>query len=78
MHTKQQEKAAIIMKLNEFVATEPVIAICKALDYFIQDCREINDTCSKDELPFNQGKIAAFQDLKNYITGGITRIKKTG
>jgi hypothetical protein len=48
----------------------------EALDYFIQEARERNDTVTREELALNQGKIAAYLELRKHIFGGIRPLKK--
>ena len=76
MHTKQREKAEVIMQLSSFASTEPMKVLNEALDYFIQEARERNDTVTREELALNQGKIAAYLELRKHIFGGIRPLKK--
>jgi len=51
------------------------IKIVRLLDVLIDDVRKQNDTVDKENLLRNQGKIAGWGQLKDYITKGLPNPK---
>lgn len=67
----QNEKKLLIQEIHA-MALDPICrSVLKLLTMEIEECRVENDVIGKEELPYNQGKIAAFVGLKNYIEKGV-------
>jgi len=67
MNSKNQKKGELISRLVEFKSTQPIISMVELLDCLIEETRIDNDTARGDFIISNQGKIAAFRQLKDIV-----------
>jgi hypothetical protein len=71
MNSKNQKKGELISRLVEFKSTQPIISMVELLDCLIEETRIDNDTARGDFIISNQGKIAAFRQLKDIVEKGL-------
>lgn len=77
--TQLSEKWALIQDISTGYRTERgVNLILKLLDILIEETRVENDTIPKEQLEYNQGKIAACRALKENIEKGIPNLAQAG
>jgi hypothetical protein len=69
--TTLAEKADLITLIYEQSQSPGLRAMSSLLDAMIEEAREKNDSDGPDRVPFNQGQIAAYKELKKLIREGI-------
>ena len=74
MQEKMRKKGDLVSAVNGFNHTPPMDAVIALLDLYIELTRIQNDVAQESELKHNQGKIAAFRELKDVITRGNPQI----
>jgi hypothetical protein len=70
MQEKMRKKGELISAVSGFRNTPPMDAIVALLELYIELTRIQNDVAQESELKHNQGKIAAFRELKDVIVRG--------
>lgn len=68
---QNKEKVDMIVELNSLQGDRSSRVMLKLLDILITETRILNDHCSPDDLPYNQGVIGAYTNMKEYILRGI-------
>lgn len=68
---QNREKFELIFELNGFKSEHVCQITQKLLKMLISDLRQLNDFVSPSELGHNQGKIAAYRELLDYIERGV-------
>lgn len=71
-----QEKAQLIDRVHGLASSHPMQEMVRLLELVINEVRENNDFVEKEDLGWNQGKIAAYQFLKKAIEQGNLEIRK--
>jgi hypothetical protein len=66
-----REKAELIAEISGRRTDPTVQLMLKLIESLIQETREENDTAPPDRFVRNQGKIAGYVDLREYILRGI-------
>ena len=66
-----QEKAAIITEIHNVLHLPAIQNVLKFIDVLIQEDRVENDTANHDNVLRNQGAIAGFNILSDYIKRGL-------
>lgn len=67
----QRIKAEAIFEVNSLVREPAGKKLLDLLDILIKEARLENDTILKDNLQFNQGKIAGWGQLRDYLVRGV-------
>jgi hypothetical protein len=68
---QNRDKAALIMDLNAAQHERSIEHILKLLDILISEVRVENDYAEGNSLYRNQGEIAGYMKLKEYIQRGL-------
>jgi len=68
---KNPQKVELITGIYELRRERGLESLRLLLDMLIHELRVDNDIVQPDELKKNQGRIAAYQDLKGYIENGV-------
>jgi hypothetical protein len=74
MQEKMRKKGELVAAVNGFNNTPPMNAVVALLDLYIELTRIQNDVAQESELKYNQGKIAAYRELKDVIVKGSPQI----
>jgi hypothetical protein len=74
MQEKMRKKGELVSAVNGFNHTPPMDAIVALLELYIELTRIQNDVAQESELKHNQGKIAAFRELKDAIVRGVPQV----
>lgn len=70
MQEIMRKKGELVSAVNGYSHTPPMDAIVALLDLYIELTRIQNDVAQEFELKHNQGKIAAYRELKDAIMRG--------
>ena len=76
MQEKMRKKSELVSAVNSYNNTPPMDAVVALLDLYIDLTRIQNDVAQESELKHNQGKIAAFRELKDVIIRGNPQIPR--
>lgn len=74
MQEQMRKKGELVSAVNGFNRTSPMDAIVALLDLYIELTRIQNDVALESELKHNQGKIAAYRELKDAIARGVPQM----
>jgi len=69
--TGDRERMEAIIDVSALRLEPAGVKLVRLLELLIEDMRKQNDTVSKDGLERNQGKIAGWEQLKEYVTKGL-------
>ena len=76
MQEKMRKKGELVSAVNSYNNTPPMDAVVALLDLYIELTRIQNDVAQESELKHNQGKIAAFRELRDIIIRGNPQIPR--
>lgn len=74
MQEEMRKKAELVAAVNGFNRTPPMDAVIALLDFYIEMIRIRNDVAQESELKYNQGKIAAYRELKDTMVRGNPQV----
>ncbi len=74
MQEEMRKKAELVAAVNGFNRTPPMDAVIALLDFYIEMIRIRNDVAQESELKYNQGKIAAYRELKDTMVRGNSQV----
>ena len=72
--TQLNEKWALVQDIHQLRAERGIMVLLKLLDTMIDEIRLENDSVAKEQLEYNQGKIAVCRALKENIEKGLPTI----
>ena len=76
MQEKMHKKGELVSAVNSYNNTPSMDAVVALLDLYIELTRIQNDVAQESELKHNQGKIAAFRELRDVIIRGNPQIPR--
>jgi hypothetical protein len=74
MQEEMRKKTELVAAVNGFNRTPPMDAVIALLDFYIEMIRIRNDVAQESELKYNQGKIAAYLELKDTMVRGNSQV----